>query len=226
VKQPADALVFDLYGTLVDPLSIWLELERVLPSTEAQGVSQVWRRMQIEYAFRVTIMKQYKDFEWITARSLDFALAAFGLTLDDNQRSGILGRYDALEPFDDVIPALKRLAGAGHQLAVLSNGSPRMVQSCLQNSGLSEHFSRWISVDEVRAFKPDAAVYHLAAERLACPIERMVLVSCNAFDIVGGKAAGTRTAWVNRLSVPFDTIGERPDITVTSLADLADELGS
>jgi 2-haloacid dehalogenase len=226
VKQPADVLVFDLYGTLVDPLSIRLELERMLPATEAQGVSQLWRRMQIEYAFRVTIMKQYKDFECITARSLDFALAALGLTLDDNQRHGILSRYDSLEPFDDVIPALERLAGAGHQLAVLSNGSPRMVQSCLQSSGLSEHFSTWISVDEVRAFKPDAAVYRLAAERLACPIERMVLVSCNAFDIVGGKAAGTRTAWVNRLSAPFDTIGDPPDITVTSLADLADELGS
>jgi 2-haloacid dehalogenase len=132
----------------------------------------------------------------------------------------VLGRYDGFEPFPDVVPALEALAGRGHRMAVLSNGSRSMLRNCLAASGLQQHVPVVISVDAVRAYKPHPAVYRLAAETLQRPIDWIRLVSSNPFDIVGASAAGMRTAWVNRAAHPFDTLGPEPDITVGSLADL------
>jgi 2-haloacid dehalogenase len=92
-----------------------------------------------------------------------------------------------------------------------------MIRNCLANSGLGEFFRQRISADEVRVFKPSPIVYRHAAERLAAPISRIRLVTCNAFDSVGASAAGMRTAWVNRSAAPFDTIGAQPDLTVPAL---------
>jgi 2-haloacid dehalogenase len=92
-----------------------------------------------------------------------------------------------------------------------------MIRNCLDNSGLGEFFGQRVSVDEIRVFKPSPVVYRHAAERLALPIGRIRLVTCNAFDSVGASAAGMRTAWVNRSATPFDTIGRQPDLTVPAL---------
>jgi 2-haloacid dehalogenase len=105
----------------------------------------------------------------------------------------------------------------GYELAVLSNGTPAMIASCLANSGLAGFFGHRISVDEVRVFKPSPIVYRHAAGRLSRPAGQILLVTSNAFDSVGASAAGMRTAWVNRSDAPFDTIGARPDLTVPAL---------
>lgn len=220
-----EVLAFDLYGTLVDPIAISGELGRVLGDSDGREAARLWRLKQLEYSFRLTAMGHYEDFRWVTSRALDFALAAIGVSLPDGQLRRLIELYDQLRPFPDAVPALRALAGLGYELTVFSNGSPAMISNCLDNSGLAGFFGQWISVDEVRAFKPSPIVYRHAAERLAVPIGRIRLVTCNAFDSVGASAAGMRTAWVNRDDAPFDTIGAQPDLTVPALDRLPAALG-
>jgi 2-haloacid dehalogenase len=210
-------LAFDLYGTLVDPIAISGELDRVLGGLDGAETARLWRLKQLEYSFRLTAMGQYEDFRWVTARALDFALASVGASLPTEQARRLVELYDQLRPFPDAGPALRALADAGYELAVLSNGSPAMIGNCLANSGLADFFGQRISADEVRAFKPAPIVYRHAAERLSVPIGQIRLVTCNPFDSVGASAAGMRTAWVNRSAAPFDTIGRQPDLTVPAL---------
>jgi 2-haloacid dehalogenase len=221
-----EVLAFDLYGTLVDPIAISGELDRVLGGASGSEVARLWRLKQLEYSFRLTAMGQYEDFRWVTARSLDFALASARISLPEGQARRLVELYDHLRPFPDAVPALRALAGLGYELVVLSNGSPAMIGNCLNNNGLGELFSQSISADEIRAFKPAPAVYQHAARRLGVPIGQIRLVTCNAFDCVGAGAAGMRTAWVNRSAAPFDTIGRPPDLAVPALdalpAGLAD----
>jgi 2-haloacid dehalogenase len=212
-----EALAFDLYGTLVDPIAISDELGNVLGDADGREAASLWRVKQLEYSFRLTAMGRYEDFRWVTARALDFALASLGARLPAGQAERLIELYDHLRPFPDAAPALRVLTGMGYELAVFSNGTPAMIGNCLDNSGLAEFFGQRISVDEVRTFKPSPAAYQHAAERLSRPAGRIRLVTSNTFDSVGASAAGLRTAWVNRSAAPFDTIGEQPDITVSAL---------
>ena len=209
---------------LVDPLAISAELERVLPHDDAQLLARAWRDKQLEYSFRLTVMQRYQDFGWVTERSLEFALLERGLSMSPSERADALARYDALDPFPDVIPGLEMLAAMGHETVLFSNGSPSMLNACLANSGLRGHLPQVISVDAVRAFKPHPAAYRVAAREVDRPIDETRLVSCNPFDVVGAATAGTRTAWINRPGGPFDTIGAPPDVTVSSLTELASAL--
>jgi 2-haloacid dehalogenase len=215
-----EVLAFDLYGTLVDPVAISGELDRVLGGSGGREVARLWRLTQLEYSFRLTAMGQYEDFRWVTSRALDFAFASIGVSLPGEQARRLIGLYDELQPFPDAVPALRALAGLGYELAVFSNGSPAMIRNCLGNSGLGEFFGQRISADEVRVFKPSPVVYRHAAKRLGRPAEQVRLVTCNPFDSVGASAAGMRTAWVNRSGTPFDTMGQRPDLTVPTLGRL------
>jgi 2-haloacid dehalogenase len=216
----AEALAFDLYGTLVDPIAISADLARALGLSDGGEVARQWRLKQLEYSFRLTVMDRYQDFRYVTERALAFALASAGLSLPSRQLSQLADRYDQLPPFPDAEPALRSLTDLGYQLAVLSNGAPSMIQNCLASSGLDAYFAQRISADEIRAFKPSALLYRHAAQRLARPVQQIRLVSSNAFDSAGASAAGLRTAWVNRSGGPFDTIGSPPEITVPSLSHL------
>jgi 2-haloacid dehalogenase len=219
-----EVLAFDLYGTLVDPLAISAELERVLGGSDGREVAQLWRLKQLEYTFRLTAMGHYEDFRWVTSRALDFALGSIGARLQGGQVQRLIELYDCLPPFPDAVPALRLLAGMRYELALLSNGSPAMIRNCLDHSGLGDYFSQRISVQEIRVFKPSPEVYRYAAARLARPVEQVRLVTCNAFDSVGAAAVGMRTAWVNRSGAPFDTIGQPPDLSVRALDQLPEAL--
>jgi 2-haloacid dehalogenase len=217
-----EILVFDLYGTLVDPLALAPDLDAL--GIDGGEVAGLWRLKQLEYSFRLTVMGEYQDFRHVTSRALDFALASAGVNVPGDRLHQILGRYDQLPAFPDAEPALQSLADLGYELAVLSNGTPGMIRSCLASSHLDGYLSRQLSVDPVGAFKPAAAVYRHAAERLGRPAAQIRLVSANAFDSAGAAAAGMRTVWVNRSAALFDTIGQRPDITVPALDQLPEAL--
>jgi len=219
-----EVLAFDLYGTLVDPIGISSELDRLLGGSDGREAAGLWRLKQLEYSFRLTAMNRYEDFRWVTSRALDFALASVGVRLQDEQVRRLVELYDHLQPFPDAVPALRTLASMGFELAVFSNGTPAMIGNCLENSGLAGFFGQRISVDEVRVFKPSPAAYRHAAGRLSRPAGQVRLVTSNAFDSVGASAAGMRTAWVNRSGAPFDTIGAQPDLTVSALDRLPAEL--
>ena len=215
-----EVLAFDLYGTLVDPIAIAGELGRLLGDADGRQAAELWRLKQLEYSFRLTAMGRYEDFRWVTARALDFALASLGVRLPDGQAERLVELYDHLQPFPDAVPALRALAGLGHELSVLSNGTPAMISNCLGNSGLGGFFGQRVSVHEVRVFKPSPLVYRHAARQLSLPVGQIRLITSNAFDCVGASAAGMRTAWVNRSGAPFDTIGAPPDLIVPGLDQL------
>ena len=136
----AGFLLFDLYGTLVDPLAIAAELDVL--GVDGSEVARLWRLKQLEYSFRLTVMGQYQDFRQVTSRALAFALASAGVSADGGQLRQILAGYDRLPAFADAEPALQALADAGCEMAVLSNGTPGMIRSCLASSGLDDYLSR------------------------------------------------------------------------------------
>jgi 2-haloacid dehalogenase len=218
-----EALAFDMYGTLVDPIGISKQLEVYLPE-EAPNVAEVWRQKQLEYTFRLTAMELYEDFEQVTRKALDYALAAAGQDLGPHQKDALMERYNHLERFADVEPGLERLKEAGHAMVVFSNGAPRMLEALIDAADLRPYFQGFVSVDEVRVYKPSPKTYRHVARRLERPIGEVRLVSSNPFDDIGAEAAGMQAAWVDRSGGPFDTLGSPPEIVVGSLTELADAL--
>jgi 2-haloacid dehalogenase len=218
-----EALAFDMYGTLVDPAGISRRLERYLPE-QAQRLAEVWRRKQLEYTFRLAAMERYQDFEQVTRRALDYALATVGRGLAPEQKDDLIERYNDLERFADVEPGLERLKEAGHAMIVFSNGAPHMLEALMDSAELRPYFQGFVSVDEVKTYKPSPETYRHAARRLGRPIGEVRLVSSNPFDDIGAQAAGMKSAWVDRSGGLFDTLGPTPEIVVGTLTELADAL--
>jgi 2-haloacid dehalogenase len=222
MAQP-EALAFDVYGTLVDPIGIQAQLEQHLPEA-APHVTRAWRQKQLEYTFRLAAMERYEDFGQVTRKALDFALTVVGEELDEDQKDDLMTRYDHLDRFEDAELGLRRLREAGHQMVAFSNGSPSMISAVLDNAALRPYLNGSISVDEVRTYKPSPKVYRHAAERLGRPVGEVRLVSSNPFDVIGAEAAGMQAAWVDRSGGVFDTLGPRPKMVVATLVELADIL--
>lgn len=220
-----EALAFDMYGTLVDPIRIWKRLERYVADEDALQVAEVWRQKQIEFTFRLTVMEHYEDFEWVTRRALDHALAAAGRDLNSEQKDELMAQYNDLEKFPDVEAGLQRLKDLGCKMVVFSNGTPAMLKALMDKEGLHPYFEGFVSVDEIGFYKPSPKVYQHVADRLERPIEEVRLISSNPFDDVGAESAGMQAAWVDRSGGLFDPLGSTPEITVETLTELADILG-
>ena len=218
-----EALAFDMYGTLVDPIRIWTQLGLYIPD-EAQRVAEIWRQKQLEFTFRLTAMERYEDFEQVTRKALDYALAAVGRSLDAQQKGMLMAQYNHLERFPDVEPGLQRLKEMGHTMVVFSNGSPSMLAAIMNSAGLHPYFSGFVSVDEIKVYKPSPKVYRHVAEQLGRPVGEVRLISSNPFDVIGAESAGMQTAWVNRSGGLFDTLGAPPQMIAGSLVELADAL--
>ncbi|MGZ3625385.1 MAG: haloacid dehalogenase type II [Ktedonobacteraceae bacterium] len=184
----AEALAFDMYGTLVDPIRIWKQLEYHIPG-DAQRIAEIWRQKQLEFTFRLTAMERYEDFEQVTRKALDYALSATGHTLDTQQKNSLIAQYNDLECFADVQPGLKRLKDAGYTMVVFSNGSPSMLTGIMNASHLTPYFRGFVTVDEVKVFKPSPIVYRHVANCLGRSIDEVRLISSNPFDVIGAEAA-------------------------------------
>ncbi len=221
-----EALAFDMYGTLVDPIRIWKQLEQYVWDEDALHVAEVWRQKQLEYTFRLTVMEQYEDFEQVTRKALDYALKATGRELETDNKDALLAQYNDLECFDDVKEGLDRLKESGHAMVVFSNGTPHMLESLMDKAELRAYFEGYVSVDEIKVYKPSPKVYQHVAERLERPIEEVRLVSANPFDDIGAEAAGMQAVWVDRSGGLFDSLGSPPKMVVSTLTELADTLES
>ena len=198
----AEALAFDMYGTLVDPIRIWKQLEKYIPDG-AQRIAEIWRQKQLEFTFRLTAMERYEDFEQVTPKALDYALATTGHSMETQQKNSLMAQYNNLERFADVEPGLQRLKDAGYTMVVFSNGSPAMLSAIMQAANLERYCSGFVSVDEVKVYKPSPIVYRHVANRLGRPLDQVRLISSNPFDVIGAEAAGMQAAWVNRSGVLF-----------------------
>jgi len=221
----AEALAFDMYGTLVDPIRIWKQLEQYFPD-DAQRIAEIWRQKQLEFTFRLTAMERYEDFEQVTPKALDYALATTGHSMETQQKNSLMAQYNNLERFADVEPGLQRLKDAGYTMVVFSNGSPAMLSAIMKAANLERYCSGFVSVDEVKVYKPSPIVYRHVANRLGRPLDQVRLISSNPFDVIGAEAAGMQAAWVNRSSGLFDTLASPPEMIVGTLIELADRLAS
>ena len=216
-------LVFDLYGTLVDTGSVTAECERVFPGRGA-AVSNIWRAKQLEYTWLLNSMGEYLDFREVTRRALTFSCHSERLKCEADTVSFLMEAYLSLAPFEDALPAARNLIGRGARLFVLSNGTSQMVKEVLGRAGLLNLFSGILSVDSIRAYKPDPRAYSMAAEDLASPPASIGFVSANSWDIAGAASFGLKAVWVNRSGAIADEIGARACVEVTSLTDLPDLL--
>lgn len=218
-------VVFDVYGTLFDVSSVDTACEAAAPGKGAE-VSRVWRAKQLEYTWLVTLMDRYVDFWEVTRRALVFALrqVAPGAGEADPEIDELMGSYLRLTPFSETGVVLDRIGS--HTLAVLSNGSPRMLKSMLEAAGLRLRFAAVLSADQVRRFKPHPDVYALVPQELAAVPDEVWFVSGNSFDIVGAGMFGFRTCWVNRRGGVLDEMSVTPDATVASLEGLPKVLGA
>ena len=215
------AFVFDAYGTLFDVHSV-IEAASAITS-DPQTFSNLWRQKQLEYTWLRSLMGRYEDFWVVTGQALRFALRRLGLTAGEAQMEALMRAYLTLAPFPEVPAALRALAG--RPLAILSNGSPMMLERAVRSSGLAGAFAHVLSVDEVRVYKPSPRVYELAPRALAVAPEEIVFVSSNAWDVAGAAAFGFTTCWCNRSNAPAEELEITPDYEVDRLDAIPEKLG-
>lgn len=218
-----EALAFDMYGTLVNPIRIWQQLEQYIAG-DAVRIAELWRQKQLEYTFRLTAMERYEDFAWVTRKALDYALAALGQQLSTEQKEHLMAKYNHLECFPDVQLGLKQLQANGYTMVVFSNGTPSMLNALIQEAKLGAYFQGFVSVDEIRTYKPSPKVYQLVADKLGRPIKEVRLISSNPFDVIGARNAGMQAAWIDRSGGIFDTLDARPQMVIHTITELAEVL--
>ena len=222
------ALVFDAYGTLYDTQSVRAKAEELCPG-DGELIAQLWRLKQLEYSWLRALMQEYADFWEVTLAALDFALKAAGVNPSDAIRAPLMDNYLHLDPHPEAREALAALAG--RRLAILSNGSPGMLEALVRNSGLELCFEAVISVDAARTYKPHPSCYALVEQRLSVAKEEVLFVSSNGFDVSGAKAFGFNVAWIRRggagaatlygmLRGRAEELGHAADHIVSSLTDL------
>ena len=217
------ACVFDAYGTLFDFASAAAGCRDMLGERTGQ-LSQLWRDKQLQYSWLRTLQGRHADFWQVTGDALDFALETLDIA-DPALRERLLNLYLTLEVFPEVPDVLRRLKLAGLRLAILSNGSPRMLAAAVGHAGIAELFDAVLSVEEAGVYKTHPKVYQLAVDRLGVPAEAISFQSANAWDAYAASAFGMRVVWCNRYGQRPERLPGAPDRVVRDLAQLPALLG-
>jgi 2-haloacid dehalogenase len=226
--QPAridgiDACVFDAYGTLFDFTAATARCRSAL-GDKADALSALWRTKQLEYTWQRSLRGDYVDFWHVTGQSLDYALAALGIS-NDSLRTRLMELYFVLDPFPGVAEVLQRLRDGGLKTALLSNGTPSMLIAAVRRAGFERLLDPILSVDGLRVYKPHPSVYQLAIDQLHLPAERICFLSANGWDASGAAHFGLRVVWINRMRAPRETLPGVPEAEIQSLAELPALLG-
>jgi 2-haloacid dehalogenase len=222
MKPKIQALAFDAYGTLFDVHSVISTCNQVFPD-KGPALSQLWRAKQLEYTWLRSLMGRYEDFWQVTESALIFACRSLNLSLQPATREKLMNAYLHLDTYPEVREALQSLSA--YKLAILSNGSPRMLAAVVANTGLKKVFADVISVDEAKIFKPSPRVYELGPRKLKVPKGAIGFISSNRWDIAGAKNFGFWACWINRTKAPEEELGLEPDAVVYSLAEIAGDVG-
>lgn len=213
-------LAFDVYGTLIDTHGVVEELLTIV-GDKARAFSATWREKQLEYTFRRGLMQHYANFAVCTRDALDYTCAFYKTPLSEAQKQTLLAAYRVLPAFADVREGLTLLSGAGYRLFAFSNGSAEAVSTLLASAGIDDYFLGVISVDEIRSFKPNPAVYAHFLRASGAGGSESWLISSNPFDVIGAISAGMKGAWLQRSKeLPYDPWGVEPTLTVQSLTEL------
>ncbi len=216
-RVPVRALVFDAYGTLFDVYSISIACEALFPRKGTE-LSRIWRTKQLEYTWLRSLMGRYTEFEAITRDALGIACRTLDLDLTQSDAILLMEGYRQLQPFPEVKDALAALHG--RELAILSNGSPAMLNALVEHAGMFKLFHAVISVDELKMFKPHPSVYGLATKYLGVNANEIGFVSSNYWDVSGASSFGFRTFWINRNNSQPDALGFEPVAVVQRLDEL------
>jgi 2-haloacid dehalogenase len=230
------ALVFDAYGTLYNVQSVLSRAEQLCPG-RGGVITEIWRLKQLEYSWLRSLLQEYEDFWELTRASLGFALRAAGIEPTAAVCEPLMENYLCLDPYPDARDALRALEG--RRLAILSNGSPKMLEALVKSSGLDQWIETAISVDRVRIYKPHPSCYALVEEVLGVARRDVLFASSNSFDVAGAKAFGFKVAWIRRggaaspVDGPIDSavlyrmlrgraeeLGHVADYVVSALTDL------
>ena len=217
------ACVFDAYGTLFDFSSAARRCRDVL-GDEVDRLTALWRDKQLQYAWLRSLQGRHADFWQVTGDALDFTLATLRRG-EPALRDRLMNLYLTLEPFPEVPAVLARLRQAGLRIAILSNGSPRMLDAVVQSARLGPLLDHVLSVEEVGVYKTHPKVYQLAVDRLGLPATQISFQSSNAWDAYAASAFGMRVVWCNRYAQQAERLPGEPDRVVGSLAELPAVLG-
>ncbi len=217
------ACVFDAYGTLFDVAAAAARCHADLGGS-ADALAALWREKQLQYTWLRGLMGEYTEFWQVTGDALDYAMRA--LSLDDGElRARLMDLYLTLDAYPEVEGVLRRLKEAGMKTAILSNGSPAMLEAAVQSSGLARSLDIVLSVEEVGVFKPHPEVYQLGVDRLGLPAHEMAFHSANAWDAAAAAHFGYRAVWINRFGQPPERMPGTPAAEIESLDGVADILG-
>jgi 2-haloacid dehalogenase len=211
--------VFDAYGTLFD-VHAAIARHRAAAGPDADRFSEIWRLKQLEYAWTLTLAGHYADFWTLTERALDYAFERVP-TVSRALRTNLLDAYLTLDAFADARAALAELKARGRRIAILSNGTPRMLDAAVQASGIAALCDAILSVDTVRMYKPRPEVYALVTGRFGVKPDAVVFASSNRWDIMGAASFGFRPVWVNRSRMPEEYPDKPPIRVVHDLSALA-----
>lgn len=222
--MPITTCVFDAYGTLFDVSAAARQAASETDHREFaarwQQIAIDWRLKQLQYSWLRAVTDTHDDFWQVTQDGLDWALEAAGLQEDQALRQRLLDLYWELSAYPEVSDMLAGLKGSGFATAILSNGSPRMLEGAVRSSGLEEMLDHVLSVESVGVFKPHRAVYDLVGAKMGCKPAEVLFVSSNGWDAAASSGYGFNTAWVNRAGEPVDRLPWRPDEILSDLSGI------
>ena len=213
------AIIFDAYGTLFDVNSAAEKCKEKL-GDKWEGFANYWRTTQLEYTWLRSLMRRHKDFWQITEDSLDKSMNFYNI--DNSLRSELLNLYKVLSPFTEVRDTLKKLKQSNYKLAILSNGTPDLLNELVVSNGLKDIFDDIFSVEEAGIFKPDSKVYDLPINKYNIEKNEVLFLSANTWDVSGAGNYGYNTVCVNRNNNIFDKLDFEPNQQISNLSELLD----
>tara|TARA_B100001248_G_scaffold222182_1_gene178597 strand:+ start:1003 stop:1662 length:660 start_codon:yes stop_codon:yes gene_type:complete len=213
------ALVFDAYGTLFDVNSAANKCKEKI-GEDWEKFANFWRTTQLEYTWLRSLMGRHRDFWKITEDSLEKSMQVFGV--DKNMKNELLNLYKVLSPYPEVKNVLETLKDQNFKLAILSNGTPSLLNELVTSNDLNNLFDDLFSVEEVKIFKPASKVYEIPTKKYNIKASQITFLSANTWDVSGGGNFGYNSVWVNRNKSKFDLLDYQPKNEVSNLTQLLD----
>ena len=211
------AIVFDAYGTLFDVNSA-VEKCKGKIGDKWEGFANFWRTTQLEYTWLRSLMKRHKDFWQVTEDSLEKSMKAF--KIDSSMKNELLNLYKVLSPYPEVKEVLKKLKEKEYRLAILSNGTPALLNELVKSNNLENIFDDIFSVEEVGIYKPDSKVYDMPVKKYQIKADKVAFLSANTWDVSGGGNYGYNAIWTNRNNNVFDNLDYKPKNEINNLTQL------
>ena len=211
------AIIFDAYGTLFDVNSAAEKCKDKI-GEKWERFANFWRTTQLEYTWLRSLMERHKDFWQVTEDSLDKSMKAFDI--DPSMRNELLNLYKVLSPFEEVPETLKTLKEKKFKLAILSNGTPSLLDELVKSNHLDNLFDDIFSIEQVGVYKPSSRVYDMPIKKYNIDKSEVAFLSANTWDVSGGGNYGYQSIWVNRNNNIFDNLDFKPKYQITDLNKL------